>query len=109
MAAKKPSWQTLLVVTPMVGGLVFGYSELTTTVVSHEKRLDELKIAQDANTMQVNKLDTYELMINANTKGFEYFLGRFDNFLNTQNKMNGQLIEISTRQEIILKQLELEK
>ena len=105
----KLSWSVVVTVFVLFVGAVAGgvnrYNALDSKVNVTADNQAKLILVVERNTLAVNKLDAYELQINGNSKLFESFLRRFDDYLSTQQYMNGELIRISTTQEAIKKEL----
>ncbi|MEZ8965512.1 hypothetical protein AB6E53_02375 [Vibrio breoganii] len=92
----------------MVCGWVYDYAELRTKFFvkeqTDEKRFVSIEARQLVNTEVVNTVDTIKNDVAMNRQ----FIDRFDKFLEIQQDMNAQLIELSTQQKYILKKLEHE-
>jgi len=106
----KTPWLNYLPVISAIVIAISGYAALNSTVAGHTVEISDIKKALGKHALAVNKLDTFELMIDANSRSFDKFLNRFDEFLATQVRMNNQLTklnaQLNTRQEMILKILE---
>lgn len=95
----KVTLQIIITLSLLIGGWVYSYGSLNTMVQGQAVEITSLKSG-------MNKLDTIELRINANTKANEKFLTRFDDFLDAQTEINKQLVTITVRQEYLMKRLE---
>lgn len=93
-------------VVAAVLAVVIGYGSLITNVANNTAELKRFGNIQEKYGTAINRMDTYDLRLNSHSQDISRFLTRMDEFLKTQQTMNRQLVEINSRQGMILKQLE---